>query len=251
MIISKIRTVLIKYQIGSLLAVMFLFFSCTKDKTIADLTKSQTNHELKTLARNASFTDKDVFKGVVFLEGPVADKLDDFKDYNFRAFVNDETQIQKVLLFQQAVINYLETTDANYFQKFRANIGSNDYDVVKATFLQAGNDIYEASIVLTHESRTNVDNMIASIASNFTSQYNLSNSSSTQDVKDFAKLKGSETLYYDTHTAVYVVAVLVAVVAAFFTFGLVCCAITQHGDGPNHYMSERFLTKLTLNLSGI
>jgi len=111
--------------------------------------------------------------------------------------------------------------------------------------------IYEACLSITNESKDNIDNTIATIASNFTNQYNLSNASSTEEVKNFAKLKGSETVWYDTHTAVYVVAVAIAVVAAVFTIGLVCCAIAEPGGGPNTFMSERFLSKITVDFSGI
>jgi|SRR5690606_10046207 len=140
MLITKIRKIVIKYHIGTFMVMMFMFVSCTKDKTIADLSKPQVNQNINSAARSA-YSDIDVFKGVVFLEGPVAQLLEEFQDYNFRAFVSDSNQIQNVLLFQQEIINYLTSKDSQYFQKFRTNIGSNDFDIVKSTFIQAGNDI--------------------------------------------------------------------------------------------------------------
>src|SRR5690606_37233296 len=105
--------------IGGLMACMVMFFSCTKDKTVANLAEKAQKSNLQTMNTTAGFTDEDIFRGVMFLDGPAASLLEDFSEYNFREFVQDPEKINEVVTFHNEIINYLTTANSNYLSDFR------------------------------------------------------------------------------------------------------------------------------------
>lgn len=92
-----------KYKICPLLGISFLIFSCSKNEVVQDsingIVQNPIDKEISNKSADItsiSYSDEAVFKGIIFLEGPVAEKLVDFKDLNFRTFITDENKIIEV-----------------------------------------------------------------------------------------------------------------------------------------------------------
>jgi hypothetical protein len=128
---KKIKSISIKYYIPTIIGIIFLLFSCTKDEVLNDEQGMD----------KTPFTDEEVFKGVMFIEGPVANKMSDFKDLNFRSFVADKSLIEEIINFQNEIINRIKSSDSSYLSNFRKKIGSGDYYLIKSTISNLSQNI--------------------------------------------------------------------------------------------------------------
>jgi SdpC family antimicrobial peptide len=251
--ISKIRKIMINYHFGVFMSAVMLFCSCSKEQLVADLTKTQSSETTDGLinsSRTMTFSDLEVFKGIMFFDGPVAEKMPAFSDFNIRTFIKDSTTLNAALAFQDSIINHIISVNSpNYFSEFRTEIRSGDYYRVKTAIIGASNDIYEASLILSNTQ--NAPNLNA-IASSFRSEYHLNPQSSETEMMDaikdsFAKAPKNYVRVVYVHT--YLVALLAGVII------LVLFAIVENGGSQSHsvnnYMMEHYLTDVTLNLTDI
>ncbi|MBF4472905.1 hypothetical protein [Flavobacterium sp. HJJ] len=174
---KKIRNYCVKYHICTLISVSFLLFSCSKDEIYSDKNSVIKKDDLKT-----SFSDEEVFKGVMFLEGPVADKMEDFKDLNFRTFVTEKSQIQGIVNFQNEIIAKLKSSDPNYLSTFRKNIGSGDYYVVKSTISKASSKISNTAFELANVSKGEISEVAKKFTASLKSKYHIDENSSKEDM---------------------------------------------------------------------
>lgn len=273
--LSLIRKSILKYHIGVFMSITVLFFSCTKDKTIAELSTPRVEEGLSSTINTPTISDIDVFKGVMFLEGPLAEKLKDFKEFNIRTFTSNKSKVQQVLDFQSSVIAKLKEGNKNYLAEFRTKIGSGDYYLVKSAIKNAADDIFEASLVLTGSNKSNITDDAGIMSNNFKIKYNLNDNSSKQEILDALKKAFNDnssspknnrnasaevpsvsvSIYMSAYTIIMiaVVLMLIAVLGVDETFTSI---IPSNGtairsEGVNNYLYEHFLSQVTLNLSKI
>lgn len=221
----------------------FIFVSCsTSDNNILP-NKNQLN--------NTKFSDIDVFKGVMFLEGPVADMLPSFKELNFRNYLKNESDIEKIKSFQTTLIAYINTNNPSFLSKFRKDITSGDYYKVKNILNLAVNEIKSSSILLGNldvKQLSKIESSISTATNNKTiSKEDLQSIVST--INGSNQLKANDS---DVCVLVYAaVAVVCVVVAVFFWV-----APNDPSDNPTlsskkSFYSDSFQTDITLNLKGI
>lgn len=207
---EKIKSISIKYHIPTIIGVMFLLFSCTKDEFLND------GQEMN----NTTFTDEEVFKGVMFLEGPVANKMKDFKDLNFRSFIADKLQIEEIINFQNEIINRIKSTDPNYLSDFRRKIGSGDYYLIKATFSDASTKISNIIYEISNLDKNEVSLVAKKFSSNLKHKYNVDEKSSKEDlIKALNDIKSEKQTskivmpdYYYKWAAVWIAAAAVLII---------------------------------------
>lgn len=263
--ISHVRKIMIKSHFGLIMAIAMLLVSCTKDKTIGDLTTPKVNDNITSSARAQGTSDEDVFQGVMFLEGPVAAKLSDLNDFSIRNLTSDQQQIQSALDFQKQVIKKLKNNNPNYLKNFRAKIGSGDYYTVKAAIEQATTDIFNVTLLSSGKSKNEIISNAKTLSDNFKSKHHLSESSSKEeilaalksDVQPQNSIKGTDGAPPSVAISVYVYAYTGVVIAIMIMLVLTVGIAQEGGAGgigrasSNNFLNDSFLSEVTLNLSHI
>lgn len=228
----------------TLLIANFLFVSCSTDTT--------SNENMDNLSKSAKtkISDELVFKGIMFLEGPIADKFPEFKELNFRNFISDKTQINNVLKFQDNVIQNILKKNPNYLKNFRNNISSGNFYTVKQTIIDAGTLIKEEAIKLSGTDLVKANNIINNFAKDFAKKSRLNQNSSIKEIATAGKVQAGDTVWFDTDTVVWAVVAVAGAVVIVGAIALVLIAPPQDGDS-NSYMKDKYPSDITLQLKGI
>lgn len=207
---KKIKSIALRYHIPTIVGIMFLLFSCTKDEFLND------NPEID----KASYTDEEVFKGVMFLEGPVANKMEDFKDLNFRSFVTDKSQIEEIINFQNEIIKRVKSSDPNYLSDFRKKIGSGDYYLIRSTISETSATISNIAYEISNIDKNEASIIANKIRANLKDKYHVDENSSKEDlikaIKDMKSEKQTAKnvypIYYYKWAAVWLAAAAAAII---------------------------------------
>jgi SdpC family antimicrobial peptide len=252
---KNIRNFVIKYQVCTIMAISFLFFSCSKEDVFSNKEILNRDNNLKKVTSSKSaYSDEDVFKGIMFLEGKVANKLGDFKDLNFRAFITDNNQINEILKFQNEVIKNIKSSNPKYFSDFRAKIGSGDYYVVQTTIQNASNEISNSALILSNKNKAETSTIANNFANSFASKYNINEKSSKEDLlKAFQSMKSENTNakmpdYYYKYAAVWFFAAAAAVIVIVLVAKQ---AAPVQGKEVSNYIIDEYQSEVTINLKGI
>ncbi|MDP5197982.1 hypothetical protein [Flavobacterium sp. DG2-3] len=258
---KKIKSISIKYRIPTIIGVIFLLFSCTKDEILND------GQEMS----NTRFTDEEVFKGVMFLEGPVANKMSDFKDLNFRSFIADKSQVEEIINFQNEIINRIKFIDPNYLSDFRKKIGSGNYYLIKATFSDASTKVANIIYEISNLNKNEVSIVAKKFSSNLKHNYNVDEKSSKEDLikalNDINSGKQTSKIvmpdYYYKWAAVWIAAaaVLIIVIVAqeapllpvdeFEPFEPFPDDANSQLSSEKRYLMDDYQSEITFELEGI
>ncbi|KIA94169.1 hypothetical protein [Flavobacterium sp. KMS] len=258
---KKIREFVIRHHIFTLVAFVFIFFSCTKDEIGRESKMSNID---KNNATN-SFTDEDVFKGIMFLEGPLANKLDDFKDLNFRTFINDKAQMDEMLVLQNKIIETIKESNPEFLSNFRAKIGSGDFYQVKYGIVDAANKISDAAFGLLNESKKGgTENDMNKFISLFTSKYKINEQSTKEEllnaIQSMKSDKNTNKVVYPApyySVAVWLLAAAAAVIViVLFLQEAPLPPSPDFYEDPGYidsegYLIEKFQSDVTIEFTGI
>lgn len=230
----------------------FIFVSCNRDEIVTDNLSAKTKSS-NTL-RISQYSDIDVFKGIMFLEGPVAEEFPDFQELNFRNFMADDSQVENVSDTLDKLIDQILIDNPDYLKTFRRNISSGDYYLVQQTVVDAAELIKEKIMQMLNKSE---EPFTADSATNFMQENNLSPNSSIEEiiktVKNSSKLQAGSSTYVDTDTFLYSavavagVVILVGVIVAFLAAPL----IDDGSSSPSKYMTDKYISDITIQLNGI
>lgn len=250
---KKIRQITQNPFILAFLLIAFLNVSCNQD----DLVDSNNPVNSK------QYTDIDVFKGVMFLEGPVADKLDDFKELNFKYFAENQSDIDRMQNYQNTLVSYIESSNPNYFSEFRKEIGSGDFYRVKETVSNAALLIKDKTIEMSGLDESEVESLQKSITEKLSTSHDFNKKLSKEDIQSIVKDMQDYTsqsnrdkaspVGIDLWILIYGAAVVAAVV--------VLLALWVNPPSPsdpipsssskNNYYSENLQSEITIQLEGI
>ena len=232
----------------TLLIANFLFASCSTDTT------SEENIENLSKSAKTKISDELVFKGIMFLEGPIADKFPEFKELNFRNFISDKTQINNVLKFQDNVNQNILKNNPNYLKEFRENISSGNFYIVKQAIIDAGMLIKENAIKLSGTDIVKANKIINDFANNISKKNKLTPNSSIEEIKQASRqskqVLAGDTVWFDTDTVVWAVVAVAGAVVIVGAIALVLIAPPQDGES-NSYMKDKYPSDITLQLKGI
>lgn len=246
MITIRLRKFLMKYHVGAFMATTFMFVSCTKDRTVANLSTPQSQSTPPAAARNTGITDEEVFRGVMFLDGPVASYMPDMQDLNVTSFMTP-AGMAAARNFQSFVIQNIQTTDPQYFALFRNDVTSGDFNLVLARITDAGHKIYDATLLMTNATDPQMQNYAQTAAADFKQQFNLTPPSPKSDVVSAMQQTAAaqkNTVYKYKWFFVYI-AVSVALVLEFV--GVIAVPAVA-GDS---YFTDDYAASVTLNLRGL
>ena len=244
--LSTIRKFMIQYRVGAFMGITILFFSCTKDKTLEKMSTPQVSEDLTSVTRVHDASDNDVFKAVMFLEGPLSQKLDAFKDFNLRMLTHDNDKIKDALDFQDMVIEKLLLQNENYLSEFRANIGSGDFHLVEATLKSTGSDILRIALAATDASEQQIADAEL-FANQFMKDNDLNENSSIQEIRKAVNLEAAKGSVVNVH---YIAAFSWLFAAAAAVIVIVIFAATSKGT-VNSYLYNSYLSSVTLDFKNI
>jgi len=134
MVIQKIRTYLLKYHIGSLMAISFLFFSCSKDSVIGN---QSSNSNAISIMSSTAYTANQIFKGIFFADGPVADLIPELSEFKISYFISDPEQIQGISDLHDEVLVLFETNNPGYLETFKTVMLSGNHVQIESSLLEA------------------------------------------------------------------------------------------------------------------
>jgi SdpC family antimicrobial peptide len=254
--LKTVRKICSRIEVAILLSTVILYSGCTKvntkptSSTEQKIVKNLAESSSSLSARNSDFSDLQVFKGVMFLDGPIAlNYLGDFNNFAVNQLATDDQLIADIRITQDSIINRLISSDTTYLEKFRAEISSGDYQIVENAVRKAGQDILTELVALTND---NTDlNSIYEHINSFIHSNNLSSTSSMADFKsaidnevsgakptiDF-KLK-VKVMGYAYYVVFGVVLIIVVIVAATDT------------QQQSSFYNEEFVATVTTNLNSI
>jgi len=223
--------------------------SCSKEKFALEKVENSTNQNVNEILALTSASDSDVFKAVMFLDGPLAYKLSNYKQYNFRNLMSDSKMIDKTVAFQEDLIDLIENNNPGYLKAFRKNISSGDYLIVRNTISKGAEDVLKATSILTgiDESKLTEFSQVE------LNQINNNVKALTDDVipnllkpKKPKKPISHEYLAIDIAVAGYAVVYYVVVVGVAFIISV----ITTNPNVDN-FVEDSFASDVTLNFLSI
>jgi hypothetical protein len=257
--LSTIRTTILRNHLSIYMsiAVLFFSFSCTKSNSEEDApgVTPKTSTHANSVSTNTEPTvpvvvsDVDVFKAVMFIEGPLSTRLAEFEDFNIRSLTTDQVKIDQSVAFQDEVIEKLLQQNPAYLSEFRNKISQGDYFLVKSTVEQAGNDIMDIAMTMTGESKDDVINSSAAMATSFMEARGINSQSSIEDIS-IATQQEAGVQDGDVVNVHYIAAVSWLVAAAVAVIVIVIFAYADSA-GTNTFFYDSYLSAVTLQFHNI
>lgn len=256
--LKLIRKIGGRIEVVLTLCAVLLFASCTKTKSkpLANTTNAinatvDSNESTgNASARNLQYSDVDVFKGVMFMTGPISEAfLKDFSDFGITKMTDNQQDIAEVLAFQSQIIDNLVNADPLYLSKFRTAIGSGDLKIVESTITNAANDVLHALIAIENESPNN--GFIHGKVTSFMASNHLTSTSSLQDFKDALNRQVDDVGGpKSVKLKIYAYGWVWLVVAAAAVIVIMLLAATD-ATSQNNFYFEDFVTTVTLDMNDI
>lgn len=92
----------------------------------------------------SDFMGKDIFRGIMFGQGPVADYIPEIRDhYKLDYYIHDESQRETIVQITDRIIRLIVEKDPNYFEEFKYNMESSDHLMINDALNVAWNKILE------------------------------------------------------------------------------------------------------------
>ena len=238
MIIQNIRTILQKYHIGSLIAISFLFFSCSKDAMI-EKQSSDTNSLIK--MRTPNYSEIEIFKGIFFAEGPVADLIPELSEFKISNFISDSILLQEISDLHDDVLILFEVNNPGYMEIFRDVVLSSNHIEIENSLLEAADLLNNTLSEYYHDAY----NENSSSTEYFDAQQEfedaLTNSSINQENSDelstFTKIY-LETNNYNTASKACAFKVVAVVAAAAVALAVVVWSVAAIVEGVVFWTSN-------------
>ncbi len=238
-----------KKSICILIALSILFFSCSKDALIST---EPIIEDLKKVNNNLKFSDDEIFRAVMFLEGKASENLIDFKDFNLRSLITDESLLEEIYDFQNKIIQNIKFNKSEYFKEFRTSVSSGNYYHVKSAIQDAAIEITNQALVL---SKFTSNEEALSIAERFSSslrnEFNINEDMSKEEVK---KAFESMKLTYKVPDYVWKYAAVWFAVAAVAVIVIVAFAVQvpiEENTRINNYLIDEYQSTVTLKFLNI
>ncbi|MEL6719716.1 MAG: hypothetical protein AAFO82_14300 [Bacteroidota bacterium] len=100
-------------------------------------------------------TGAEVFEGVYFKDGPVAQKIDILRNNSFRNHIKDRNQLKAADHFQDQVMKRVASENPQFFNKFGAQIATRNHIKVMTALEDAGEVFYGTIVDMMYENTNN------------------------------------------------------------------------------------------------
>lgn len=257
--LAKIRKLGSKIEVAILMSSIILYSSCTKVKTApqsdekAELIENISENSNNFASRNASYSDEDVFKGIIFLSGPVSDKyLTGFNSMDISKITQDKELISDVNKSRDEIIAKLVSTNPMYLSDFRVEIGSGDYSRVETQIKKTTQDVLNALIAISNDNSNK--QFVNGKINSFINSNHLTSSSSINDFKNALnkELGKDAKVDFKLKTKVMGYAYYVIFGVVFLVLVLFAAAESQNiNQNHSNFYHQEFVTTITADLDAI
>ena len=138
---KKIRKIATNPLFLVLLLTNYILYSCSSGTNDLENDENSSVSKSSVSSKLQNFTDEEVFKGVIFMEGDVAELFPKYKELNFRNFIDNENDINEIVNFQNVLMSSIKAENPEFLSNFNKEITSGDYYRVKEAISLANNEI--------------------------------------------------------------------------------------------------------------
>lgn len=157
----------------SLMILLVLFSTgCTKEDIASTIAKNNSaeqtgNEQVYDNKSTESYSGRDLFKGIFFAKGPVAEALPAIRNsfsYDIIRNMTDEENHQAEMKMNE-ILDRLENSRPGYFDEFKELINTRDHLLISEGLGQATQVLYEVSIdlFLSDQDKADLDRIVADI----------------------------------------------------------------------------------------
>jgi hypothetical protein len=263
---KKIRKIATNPLFLVLLLTNYILYSCSSGSNDLENDENSSVSKSSVSSKLQNFTDEEVFKGVIFMEGDVAELFPEYKELNFRNFIDNENDINEIVNFQNVLMSSIKAENPEFLSNFNKEITSGDYYRVKEAISLANNEIKKQLFKIYNLSETQFIDFQNAFAKGYsqvdkpnkiTKEYlaelinSIKQNSSTNNLNT-ANMEGKvNVVYTDMALVLYgVVAVVVMAIAVGFIHSVALSESTEKVSENNFYY-ENFYADITLKLKGI
>lgn len=238
-----------------------LLFSCSQDEIIDNSIESKKNESLQKIS------DVDVFKGIIFFEGPISNSFPEFKDLNFRTYIDNKDDINKMVDFQNTLIAAIQKSNPNFFHNFRNDVTSGDYYKVRNAIKNAGIEIKNQTLKMAGLSESDYINLQKSVLNKVSTSIELNKKITKEDISKIAKevntysstqntssdAKLPDWLAVDLWVVIYgaVAVAVAAVLAAVVGVTEETPSTESKSINQDNFYNENLYSEVTVKLEGI
>jgi SdpC family antimicrobial peptide len=191
---------------------------------------------------SSQYTDRQVFEGVMFLQGPVAGFLGEFQSWNLQSYIKDQNYLNNLQLAEDNITVQLEQQTPGYLSQFRAQVTSGDLNLVTSALQDAAHRIANTSTMYDPHNPQYIQ-----IGENFLNTYHITPQSSTSDIQHalVAATGVDQGGLPNGLTAACIAILIVAVVVVL----IVLLWYADPNDQVSAFMTAEFASTVTLNLA--
>jgi SdpC family antimicrobial peptide len=108
-----------------------------------------TASAISTSPKAIDYSAEQLFRGIYFAQGPVADAVPEAKAFDIHRFVKDEEKLQEVLAFQNQLFQEIQRSHPEFLSSFRSTIISGNHYQIKTKLQEGNNYLIEAGETIT------------------------------------------------------------------------------------------------------
>lgn len=124
-----------------MLTFSFLFASCSEEAVVPNTIEN--------------ISGKELFKSIVFADGNLTANIPALQEINVTQNLSKE-QLIEFRTFQNKALEYLESTDKNYFDNFKKNIMTRDVETISKTLSNSSKSLEPLVNVLAKDQKLNI-----------------------------------------------------------------------------------------------
>ena len=118
-----------------------LSFICVSFLLLGFNRGSATPRTKNAIESYGNISAKDVFRSVVFADGPLTSKITSLKKYDLNKGSLTNEQIREYRKMESRIMSHLENNNPNYFENFRNAIKSQDLNLISSSLGNVSEDI--------------------------------------------------------------------------------------------------------------
>lgn len=134
-----------------LLTFSFLFASCSEESIVPNTIDN--------------ISGKELFKSIVFADGSITSDIPALQKVGIAENLTAE-QLIEFRTFQNKAIEYLESTDENYFKNFKQNIMTRDVETISKTLSDSSKSLEPLVNIIAKDKNLNLAEIKAEITNN-------------------------------------------------------------------------------------
>ena len=143
-----------------------LSFICVSFLLLSFNQGSASSRSKNAIESYGNVSAKDVFRSVVFADGPLTSKITSLKNYDLNKCSLTNEQMREYRKMESHIMSHLENINPNYFENFRDAIESQDLNLISSSLGNVSEDILLFLKKERENNRVGVEDNLKSYQSN-------------------------------------------------------------------------------------